>query len=452
MNGTFSVLMDAPGTVELEQVSLFPQETFNGRRNGLRKDLVQLLKDLKPGVLRFPGGCVAEGDSFERWFDWKRTVGALERRETIWNIWGYWQSFGLGYYEYFCLAEDIGAEPLPICLAGITCQFRGPKLAPLESMDYFAQSICDLVDFANADPKKNKWGALRAEMGHPKPFNLKMVGVGNENWGQDFLDRYLAIAKIVRERHPEIKLVSTAGASPIGGDHDLAWKTLTCQTADMVDEHFYANPGWMMGLTHQFDGYDRSKPKVYAGEYACHVEDKANSLFSALCEAACMMGFERNCDVVEMSSYAPLFGKIGCEQWKPDLIWFDNLRAFTTPNYHVQKMFGNNLPSIYIPSAQSGEVADFHQVCGFDKATGEYVVKCVNLAADHALDLVVDFGAELPAGKIKIETLTGDPKVVNDMANPERCRPEAKSVVFAGGREFKTNLPASSLTIIRAKK
>ena len=141
------------------QVSLFPQETFNGRRNGLRKDLVQLLKDLKPGVLRFPGGCVAEGDSFERWFDWKRTVGALERRETIWNIWGYWQSFGLGYYEYFCLAEDIGAEPLPICLAGITCQFRGPKLAPLDSMDYFAQSICDLVDFANADPKKNKWGA-----------------------------------------------------------------------------------------------------------------------------------------------------------------------------------------------------------------------------------------------------------------------------------------------------
>ena len=412
-NGTFSVLMDAPGIVELEQVSLFPQETFNGRRNGLRKDLVQLLKDLKPGVLRFPGGCVAEGDCFERWFDWKRTVGALERRETIWNTWGYWQSFGLGYYEYFCLAEDIGAEPLPICLAGITCQFRGPKLAPLDSMDYFAQSICDLVDFANADPKKNKWGALRAEMGHPKPFNLKMVGVGNENWGQDFLDRYLAIAKIVREKHPEIKLVSTAGASPIGGDHDLAW---------------------------------------YAGEYACHVEDKANSLFSALCEAVCMMGFERNCDVVEMSSYAPLFGKIGCEQWKPDLIWFDNLRAFTTPNYHVQKMFGNNLPSVYIPSAQSGEVADFHQVCGFDKATGEYVVKCVNLAADHALDLVVDFGVELPAGKIKVETLTGNPKVVNDMENPERCRPEAKSVVFAGGREFKTNLPASSLTIIRAKK
>ena len=451
-NGTFSVLMDAPGIVELEQVSLFPQETFNGRRNGLRKDLVQLLKDLKPGVLRFPGGCVAEGDCFERWFDWKRTVGALERRETIWNIWGYWQSFGLGYYEYFCLAEDIGAEPLPICLAGITCQFRGPKLAPLDSMDYFAQSICDLVDFANADPKKNKWSALRAEMGHPKPFNLKMVGVGNENWGQDFLDRYLAIAKIVREKHPEIKLVSTAGASPIGGDHDLAWKTLTCQTADMVDEHFYANPGWMMGLAHQFDGYDRSKPKVYAGEYACHVEDKANSLFSALCEAACMMGFERNCDVVEMSSYAPLFGKIGCEQWKPDLIWFDNLRAFTTPNYHVQKMFGNNLPSIYIPSAQSGEVADFHQVCGFDKATGEYVVKCVNLAADRPIDLVIDFGAKLPAGKIKVETLTGDPKVVNDMENPERCRPEAKSVVFAGGREFKTNLPASSLTIIRAKK
>ena len=181
-DGTFSILLDAPGAVEIEQVSLYPQDTFNGRKNGLRKDLVKWLKDMKPGVLRFPGGCIAEGHDFQHWFDWKRTVGALERRETIWNTWGYWQSMGLGYYEYFCLAEDIGAEPLPICIAGLTCQFRGPKFAPMESMEYFADNICDLIDFANADPETNVWAKLRADMGHPAPFNLKYVGIGNENW------------------------------------------------------------------------------------------------------------------------------------------------------------------------------------------------------------------------------------------------------------------------------
>ena len=456
------IFLDAPrATVDLEHVSLMPGDALEGI---YRRDLAQALADLHPGIFRFPGGCIVEGTDLETRYNWKNSVGPAENRPINENRWeytfphrffpDYFQSYGLGFYEFFLLSEIIGSEPLPILSCGLACQFQNddPKAhVPVEELQPYIQDALDLIEFANGGTD-TKWGALRAEMGHPKPFNLKMVGVGNENWGQDFLDRYLAIAKIVREKHPEIKLVSTAGASPIGGDHDLAWKTLTCKTADMVDEHFYANPGWMMGLAHQFDGYDRSKPKVYAGEYACHVEDKANSLFSALCEAVCMMGFERNCDVVEMSSYAPLFGKIGCEQWKPDLIWFDNLRAFTTPNYHVQKMFGNNLPSVYIPSAQSGEVADFHQVCGFDKATGEYVVKCVNLAADHALDLVVDFGVELPAGKIKVETLTGNPKVVNDMENPVRCRPESKSVAFAGGREFKTSLPASSLTIIRAKE
>ena len=349
--GTFSILMDSPGTVELEQVSLYPRDTYGARRNGLRKDLVEMLKAMRPGVLRFPGGCIAEGHDFQHWYDWKRTVGPLERRETIWNTWGYWQSMGLGYYEYFCLAEDIGAEPLPICLAGMTCQFRGPKFAPVESMPYFAENICDLIDFANGDPASSKWAKVRADMGHPAPFGLKYVGIGNENWGAEFLERFKAIGKIVRERHPEIRIVSTVGAAPAGADFDLAWRELNDRNADVADEHFYMGPRWFLDSASRYDGYSRTgKPKVYAGEYACHVESRRNNLESALCEAAVMTGFERNSDVVEMTSYAPLFQKIGWNGWKPDLIWFDNLRCFGTPNYYVQKMFGANRPTRYVPS------------------------------------------------------------------------------------------------------
>ena len=628
--GTFSVLLDAPGAVELEQVSLFPRDTFNGRPNGLRKDLVQLLKDLKPGLLRFPGGCVAEGHDFQHWFDWKRTVGPLERRETIWNTWGYWQSMGLGFYEYFCLAEDIGAEPLPICLAGMTCQFRGVKLAPPESMDYFARNICDLVDFANGDPSANAWAKLRADMGHPAPFGLKYVGIGNENWGREFLDRYLDIAARVRAVHPEIQIVSSVGAAPSGRDFDLAWRTLTDRNADFADEHYYISPQRMLDFADRYDGYARrGKPAVYAGEYACHVPGKANNLRSALCEAALMTGFERNSDIVRMSSYAPLFNKVGWNGWKPDLIWFDNLGAFGTPNYYVQKMFANNLPTRYCPARVEGaaastpeirggiglqawntaaefkdirvtgrdgkvlfaglpdlksagrgregrwSVADgvlrqsneaatqggllsfgapgwkdytlafkarrvggregfiarfcmaggewlsaniggwentrsameaagyeitgkaesdftvetgrwydvvvsirdgrvtttvdgralwrdvgvrlrprkrFHGVCGFDEAAGEYVLKCVNLDEKEPADLAVDFGAVLPAGRVKVQRLAGDPAAENDLAHPTRCATVVSEEAFAGGRVFRTALPPASLTVFRVRK
>ncbi len=361
--GTFSVLLDEAGAVELEMVSLYPVDTFNGRKNGLRKDLVQLLKDIKPGVMRFPGGCIAEGHDFQHWYDWKRTVGTLERRETIWNTWGYWQTMGLGYYEYFCLAEDIGAEPLPICLSGMTCQFRGVKYAPMESMDYFVKNICDLIEFANGDAETTEWGKLRAEMGHPKPFNLKYVGIGNENWGQDFLDRYDVIARKVRQLHPEIKIIGSAGAGrgdntfdEKTGDFGLAWRFVSNENADLIDEHFYAPPSYFLEVAQEdtpksYDKYDRKKPHVFAGEYACHLPyGPKNNLESALYEAAGMTGFERNCDIVDMATYAPLFQKVGWNGWKPDLIWFDNLESFGTPNYYVQKMFGNNRPSKLLPS------------------------------------------------------------------------------------------------------
>lgn len=354
-NATFSILMDQPGTVELEQVSLFPQDTFNGRKNGLRPDLVQLLKDLKPGIMRFPGGCLTEGQDWPLWYDWKLSVGdgSLESRSCIWNTWGYWQSMGLGYFEYFCLCEDIGAEPLPVMNAGLTCQFAKPwDLAPMDSMEYFAQNFCDLIEFANGHPKKTKWGALRAKMGHPEPFNMKYLGIGNENWGREFLDRYQAIAAIVRQRHPEIRLVSSAGAGADGQVFDLAWKTLGTDVADVIDEHYYVGPDWLLNSSGRYDKYDRSgaHPKVYAGEYACHVSNRDNNLYAALCEAAMISGFERNSDVVEMTSYAPLFCKIGGTQWKTDLIWFDNAKSFGTPSYYVQKMYANNLPTRLVPS------------------------------------------------------------------------------------------------------
>lgn len=354
-DATFSILLDQAGAVELEQVSLFPQDTFNGRKNGLRKDLVQKLKDLKPGVFRFPGGCLTEGRDWPLWYDWKLSVGdgTLESRSCIWNTWGYWQSMGLGYYEYFCLCEDIGAEPLPVMNGGITCQFAKPwDIAPLREIDYFTKNFCDLIEFANGDPATTKWGTLRAKMGHPKPFNLKYLGVGNENWDEVFVDRYEAIAKELRKRHPEIRLVSSAGPGVDRATFRYAWNRITTEIADIIDEHYYENPAWFFANANRYDAYPRtaSRPKVYVGEYACHVPGRANNLYAALCEAALMAGFERNSDIVEMTSYAPLFCKIGGTQWKCDMIWYNNAQSFGTPSYYVQKLFSNNLPTRVVPS------------------------------------------------------------------------------------------------------
>lgn len=348
-NAQLVVLLDARGTVDLDLVSLFPRDTFNGRRNGLRPDLMRLLKEMKPATLRFPGGCVVEGSDFETLYHWKRTVGPLERRALNWNRWGYWQSHGLGFFEYFQLAEDVGAEPLPILAAGLTCQFKKPvECIPLDSLDGVIQNALDLIEFANG-AADTTWGRVRAEMGHPAPFNLKYVGIGNENWDNVFLDRYAVIAKAVKAKHPEITIISSAGAAPEGPMFELAWKRLPELKAELVDEHFYKPPEWFLAQASRYDRYDRSGPKVYVGEYACHTRDRKNSLRAALCEAAAMTGFERNSDVVRMAAYAPLFNKIGSTQWNVDLIWFDNAAAFGTPSYYVQKLFMNNLPDTLLP-------------------------------------------------------------------------------------------------------
>jgi alpha-L-arabinofuranosidase len=348
-NAQLVVLLDAVGTVDLELVSLYPQGTYKGRKNGLRADLMHLLKEMKPATVRFPGGCVVEGFNFDTLYHWKRTVGPLERRSVNWNRWGYWQSHGLGYYEYFQLAEDVGAEPLPILAAGMTCQFRKPlECLPLDSLDGVVQDALDLIEFANGSPD-TPWGRVRAEMGHPAPFNMKYVGIGNENWDNVFLERYAVIAKAVKAKHPEITIISSAGAAPEGPMFELAWKRLPELKAELVDEHYYRPPEWFLSQANRYDTYDRNGPKVYVGEYACHTRDRKNNLTAALAEAAVMTGFERNSDVVKMAAYAPLFNKIGSTQWNVDLIWFDNVKAFGTPSFYVQKLFMNNLPDTLLP-------------------------------------------------------------------------------------------------------
>ncbi len=350
------VLCDAAGTVDLELVSLCPRDTYGQRRNGLRADLVQLLKDMKPGSVRFPGGCVVEGADYGNLYDWKRTVGPIERRPVNHNLWGYWQSHGLGFFEYFQLAEDIGAAPLPILAAGMSCQFRKTEVLPLDGLDFAIRSALDLIEFANGAPT-TPWGKVRADMGHPAPFGLKMVGIGNENWDNDFIDRYAVIYRAVKAKHPEIEIVSSAGAGPSGAMYDLAWQRIPGIGAQWMDEHYYVPADWLFQQQHRYDQFDRKGPKVYVGEYACHLPGKENSLFAALAEASMMTGFERNSDIVGMTAYAPLFNKVGNTQWTPDLIWFDNTRSFGTPSYHVQKLFMRNLPDVHLPVTAEVAVA-----------------------------------------------------------------------------------------------
>ena len=323
--------------------------------NGLRKDLVQLLADLKPGFIRFPGGCIVEGRRLELRYQWKKTVGDVAERRGLINRWAdendriapdYYQSFGLGFFEYFQLAEDIGASPLPILNCGMACQFNSGELAAADELDEYIQDALDLIEFANG-PASSRWGGLRASMGHPAPFGLKMIGVGNEQWGPQYVERYERFAAALKAKHPEIQLVASAGPSPAGQLFEFLWGKMRELKADLVDEHYYMPPAWFLANATRYDKYERSGPKVFAGEYAAHVAGpgrpgKRNNWQAALAEAAFMTGLERNADVVRMASYAPLFAHVDAWQWAPDLIWFDNLRSFGTPSYYVQKIFGTN--------------------------------------------------------------------------------------------------------------
>lgn len=357
------LIVEGEGTLDLDMVGLFPRKTWKNRPGGLRADMVQLLADLKPGFLRFPGGCIVEGNVLTNRYQWKTTIGPVEERNLIVNRWNfefrhrptpdYYQSFGLGFFEYFQLAEDLGAEPLPILNCGMACQFNSGELVPLDQLGPYIQDALDLIEFANG-PVSSPWGAKRAAMGHPKPFHLKMLGIGNEQWGTQYLERYAIFHSVLKAKHPEIMLVSGAGPSPADERFDFLWPKLRELNADIVDEHCYANPIWFLSNADRYDRYDRRGPKVFFGEYAAQSDrivsvNNDNNLECALAEAAFMTGMERNADIVRLASYAPLFGHVDGWQWRPNLIWVDNLRAHATPNYHVQALFARNRGDAVLP-------------------------------------------------------------------------------------------------------
>ncbi|MFD2599673.1 alpha-L-arabinofuranosidase C-terminal domain-containing protein [Sphingobacterium corticis] len=354
--GSFRMWFEGKGVIDLDMISLFPENTWKGRKKGLRADMVQALADLKPGFIRFPGGCIVEGFDLSQRFQWKKTVGAIEDRQLIINRWNtefahrltpdYFQTFGLGFYEYFLMAEDIGAEPLPILNCGMACQFNTGELVPLDELDPYIQDAIDLIEFANGS-ENTKWGKVRADMGHPKPFNLKMLGVGNENWGPQYVERLAVFQKILKEKHPEVEIIASAGPYSSGEYFEYLDKELRTMHVDIIDEHFYQEPKWFLNNAKRYDNYDRQGPKIFAGEYAAHSRtathaEQRNNWEAALSEAAFLTGLERNADVVQLASYAPLFAHAEGWQWNPNLIWVDNMKVYPTPSYYVQKAYSTN--------------------------------------------------------------------------------------------------------------
>ncbi len=380
------------GSFALDMISLFPQNTFKGRKNGLRADLAQTLADLKPKFVRFPGGCVAHGNGLDNIYRWKNTIGPLESRIPNWNIWGYHQSLGLGYFEYFQMCEDFGAEPLPVIAAGVPCQnswaggYGQQGGIPMDEMDAYIQDIVDLVEWANGDPKTSEWARKRAEAGHPKPFGLKYIGIGNEDIISDvFKERFKMIYEALRERCPEITIIGTVGPFWNGSDYEEGWRFADELDIPIVDEHYYVSPGWYVNHQDFYDRYRREGTKVYLGEYAAHIASRTNCLETALAEAMHLCNVERNGDVVEMTSYAPLLARRGHTQWNPDLIYFTGTGVEPTTGYQVQKLFGCNGGDRYLPASLSLEKPDaqllrriaFSSVV--DSASGDLIVKVVNM-------------------------------------------------------------------------
>jgi alpha-L-arabinofuranosidase len=380
-----------PGKFMLDMISLFPQKTFRNHKNGLRSDLAQAIADMHPRFIRFPGGCVAHGDGLGNIYRWKNTIGPLHERVPQRNLWGYHQTAGLGYFEYFRFCEDIGAAPLPVVAAGVPCQNSGTGGAgqqggiPIWEMDEYVQEVLDLIEYANGDVN-TKWGKKRAEAGHPKPFNLKYIGIGNEDMITDvFEERFKMIYEAVKEKHPEITVIGTVGPFYEGTDYDEGWDLANKLRVPMVDEHYYVPPSWFIYNQNFYDSYSRSGPKVYLGEYAAHLPGRPNNLETALAEALYLTSLERNGDVVSMASYAPLLAKEKHTQWNPDLIYFNNTEVKPTVGYEVQKLFGLYSGDQYIPldlnfsNPEEGVRSRIAISCVRDSKNGSLIIKLVNM-------------------------------------------------------------------------
>lgn len=442
-------------TVDLEHISLFPVDTWQGHENGLRKDLAQALADIKPGVFRFPGGCIVEGTDIASRYDWKKSVGMVENRPLNENRWqytfphrffpDYYQSYGLGFYEFFQLSEEIGAEPLPVLSCGLACQFQNPNMdahVPLCDLDSYIQDALDLIEFANG-AVDTPWGKVRADMGHPAPFNLKFIGIGNEQWGKEYPEHLESFVKAIRKKYPDIKIVGSSGPNSEGEQFDYLWPEMKRLKADLVDEHFYRPEAWFLSQGARYDNYDRKGPKVFAGEYACHGKGKKwNHFHASLLEAAFMTGLERNADVVHMATYAPLFAHVEGWQWRPDMIWFDNLNSVRTVSYYVQQLFathkGTNVLSLTMnkkpvtgAEGQNGLFAS--AVC--DKNKNEIIVKVAN-TSDKKQPLSLIFNGlkkkEVLSGARCIKLSSADMDKDNTIENPLAIIPQETSLDVDG--------------------
>lgn len=432
---TLRVFLTSPATVDLEHVSLFPVDTWKGHENGLRKDIVQALADLKPGIFRFPGGCIVEGTTLDDRYQWKNTVGPVENRPLNLNRWqytfthrfypDYYQSYGLGFFEFFQLSEEIGAEPLPILNCGLACQYQNAaddetSRVALDRLDPYIQDALDLIEFANGDVT-SKWGKVRADMGHPAPFNLKFIGIGNEQWGSVYPERLELFVKAIRKAYPDIQIVGSSGPNSEGADFDYLWPEMKRIKVDLVDEHFYRPESWFLAQGARYDQYDRKGPKVFAGEYACHGQGKKwNHFHASLLEAAFMTGLERNADIVHMATYAPLLAHVEGWQWRPDLIWYDNLQTVRTASYYVQQLYakykGTNVLSLTMDkqpvTGAEGQNGLFASAV-YDAGTGEYIVKVAN-TSDQKQTLNLKF-----EGMKKKEALTSGRCITLASANPD---------------------------------
>ncbi|WP_263374159.1 alpha-L-arabinofuranosidase C-terminal domain-containing protein [Granulicella aggregans] len=460
-NARLTLYVDDIGDIDMDMVSLFPVDTWKNRPNGLRRDLVQLLYDMHPGFVRFPGGCIVEGRQLITRYRWKTTVGDISERKTIINRWNdefdfrpapdYFQSFGLGFYEYFQLAEDLGAKPLPILNCGMACQFNSSETAALGQLDEYVQDALDLIDFANG-PVTSPWGKLRAQMGHPEPFHLEMLGVGNEQWGPRYVERYKIFAAALKSKHPEIKLVVAAGPAPSGEPFESMWKTWREQHADFVDEHYYMSPDWFLTNTHRYDHYDRNGPKVFAGEYAAQSSGQTspenhNNWQTAIAEAAFMTGLERNGDVVRMASYAPLLANKNAWQWKPDAIWFDNLHSYGTTDYYVQKVFANNAGTRVIPITPLATDGLFTSAV-LDERTHELIVKAINNTASE-MPAEIQLKGIKPSGEANVTTLAStDLKAENTFDAPTNVAPQPSTLAVTSPT-VAVKLQPYSLTVYR---
>ena len=453
-NGRLLLILRGAGEVCLDMISLFPEENWNG----MRVDLLEMLEELKPGFIRFPGGCLVEGDSLENAYRWKDTIGPVEERKANYNLWGYHQSYGIGFFEYLLLSERLDAEPIPIFNSGMSCQVRGAEYCPIDEMDQWISNVLDFIEFANG-PKNSFWGSKRVELGHPEPFNVKYIGIGNENWGTEYHDRFPMFRDAVKAKYPEIIIVFSGPPSYEGASFNRAWRWARENEVEILDEHMYAVPEWMLRNTDRYDKYDRSGPKVMLGEYAAHAAGTRNTLQAAMAEAALMTGLERNSDVVIMAAYAPLFNRPGWSQWTPDLIWFDNTRVYGTPSYHVQKLFNENLGDVVIPSKLTDENLEvigywfksLYHVCEYDRETENLIIKIVNPWPEEK-EVRVEIGEPLEIeGQAEVILMTSDSVFdENTFQNPNKVLPK-KYDLSGLSNGFTFTFAENSITILRLK-